>query len=268
LHRSLLPERVSTFRYPCQGVRKIGLGVGLVGALAGGIITGPGVGLGIGLVGYTGEIRPIEALHWSWSDKQLDLGGRLSRDVVGALAYGLAWGVVGGLAVELVFKRGVGVRVGLGVWLVATVGALLVVLIAGLRNTRVEERSTPNQGIRRSARSALMAGLAEGIYGALGNGVVITLGVGLTAGLAGGLIAGLVAGLAGGLIAGGAACIRHFVLRFVLSHDGYIAINYVRFLNEAADRTLLRKVGGGYIFVHRLLLDYFADWTPRSHLQE
>jgi hypothetical protein len=31
------------------------------------------------------------------------------------------------------------------------------------------------------------------------------------------------------------------------------------FLDEAADRLLLRKVGGGYVFVHRLLLDHFAD---------
>ena len=27
----------------------------------------------------------------------------------------------------------------------------------------------------------------------------------------------------------------------------------------AAERILLRKVGGGYIFVHRLLLDYFVS---------
>jgi hypothetical protein len=31
-----------------------------------------------------------------------------------------------------------------------------------------------------------------------------------------------------------------------------------RFLDYAAERILLRKVGGGYIFVHRLLLEYFA----------
>jgi hypothetical protein len=33
----------------------------------------------------------------------------------------------------------------------------------------------------------------------------------------------------------------------------------VRFLDYAAERVLLRKVGGGYIFVHRLLLEYFAQ---------
>jgi hypothetical protein len=36
-------------------------------------------------------------------------------------------------------------------------------------------------------------------------------------------------------------------------------LNYPRFLDYAYDRILLRKVGGGYIFVHRLLQDYFAS---------
>lgn len=30
------------------------------------------------------------------------------------------------------------------------------------------------------------------------------------------------------------------------------------FLDYAAERILLRKVGGGYILLHRLMLDYFA----------
>jgi hypothetical protein len=36
-------------------------------------------------------------------------------------------------------------------------------------------------------------------------------------------------------------------------------------LAALAYRLLLRKVGGGYIFVHRLLLEYFAslDTTPQ-----
>ena len=34
--------------------------------------------------------------------------------------------------------------------------------------------------------------------------------------------------------------------------------NYVKFLDYAADRILLRKVGGGYLFSHRMLLEHFA----------
>jgi hypothetical protein len=52
--------------------------------------------------------------------------------------------------------------------------------------------------------------------------------------------------------------IRHVLLRRVLYSAGYIPWNYARFLDYAAEIGLLRKVGGGYIFAHRYLLDYFA----------
>jgi hypothetical protein len=55
-------------------------------------------------------------------------------------------------------------------------------------------------------------------------------------------------------------------LHWLLWRAGSIPWNYRRFLDSAAERLLLRKVGGGYIFVHRLLLEYFAslDTTPQS----
>jgi hypothetical protein len=52
---------------------------------------------------------------------------------------------------------------------------------------------------------------------------------------------------------------KHFILRFFLALRGDLPWNLVPFLDEAAERLLLRKVGGSYIFVHRMLLDYFAD---------
>jgi hypothetical protein len=64
--------------------------------------------------------------------------------------------------------------------------------------------------------------------------------------------------LIGWLPNGGGACIKHVCLRLLLWYARCIPFNYPRFLDYAAERILLRKVGGGYIFVHRLLLDYFA----------
>ena len=60
-------------------------------------------------------------------------------------------------------------------------------------------------------------------------------------------------------LGGWAACIQHIVLRLLLWRIGAIPRDYVAFLDYAAERILLRKVGGGYIFVHRLLLEYFAS---------
>ena len=75
----------------------------------------------------------------------------------------------------------------------------------------------------------------------------------------GGPVLGLVFGLiAGGMKPGGQACLKHFALRLSLVRNGSIPWNYVKFLDDAAERILLRKVGGGYIFIHRMLLEYFA----------
>jgi hypothetical protein len=61
------------------------------------------------------------------------------------------------------------------------------------------------------------------------------------------------------LWAGGRAALQHLVLRLVLVRNRSAPWRLVDFLDEATDRLLLRKVGGGYVFVHRLLLEYFAD---------
>ena len=50
----------------------------------------------------------------------------------------------------------------------------------------------------------------------------------------------------------------HIVLCRFLHRAGYMLWNYAHFLDYAADRLLLRKVGGGYMLIHRTLLDYFA----------
>jgi hypothetical protein len=63
---------------------------------------------------------------------------------------------------------------------------------------------------------------------------------------------------------GGKTCIPHLTLRLILYRDGYIPWNYSRFLDYAAERTFLQKVGGGYIFIHRLLLEHFAQMKLES----
>ena len=46
---------------------------------------------------------------------------------------------------------------------------------------------------------------------------------------------------------------------------GSTPLNFIKFLDHCAKLIILKKVGGGYIFIHRMLLDYFAD-IPRSIL--
>jgi DNA polymerase III delta prime subunit len=49
------------------------------------------------------------------------------------------------------------------------------------------------------------------------------------------------------------------ILRLLLSWQGNLPWALIPFLDEATERLFLRKAGGGYIFVHRLLRDYFAN---------
>jgi hypothetical protein len=63
-----------------------------------------------------------------------------------------------------------------------------------------------------------------------------------------------------GLINGGMACAKHFSMRFVLyAIAKVIPWNYARFLDYCVERRLLQRIGGRYRFLHRELLEHFAD---------
>jgi len=155
------------------------------------------------------------------------------------------------------------------------VGGLGHVLSGAIVTGEIATRVIPNEGIRRSLWNAFLFGLAGVLVGVLVGGLffgllflVLELVAEPLAKLGGvlffGLLFGLFLGLFLGLINGGFTCFRHFNLRFLLWRKGSAPWRYVRFLDYAAERVFLRKVGGGYIFVHRMLLEYFAALHP-SH---
>ncbi|HEY6410657.1 MAG TPA: hypothetical protein VIY29_24660, partial [Ktedonobacteraceae bacterium] len=77
---------------------------------------------------------------------------------------------------------------------------------------------------------------------------------------------GLLVGLVFGLLVGLTAAVQHYILRFWLSCTHTFPWKAVPFLDDATARILLRRIGGGYSFVHRLLLDYFADLDAQTPL--
>jgi eukaryotic-like serine/threonine-protein kinase len=215
---------------------------GLIFGLLGGLIFGLLWGLIFGLLGRLdperNHIKLAELLklkmRWSWLPV-LALVSALIAVPSGGLVLGLIFGMVAGLGIVLM----------LGIY-------------DGLSVEQIEAKTKPNQGIWLSGRSALSVGLVSGLIFFLLN-LVTGLIWGLkNGGLVIGLFLGLGIGLGIGLNYGGLAFIRHFVLRFLLWRNGYIPGNYVRFLDYAAERIFLRKVGGGYIFIHRMLMEYFA----------
>ena len=61
------------------------------------------------------------------------------------------------------------------------------------------------------------------------------------------------------MIESGKPVIQHLSLRIILWVNRFIPWNYARFLDYATDRIFLQKVGGGYIFIHRMLMEHFAQ---------
>jgi len=153
-----------------------------------------------------------------------------------------------------------------------------------------QDRHQFNQGIRRSLRNgtfmslvstSIIAGmgvLSYGLSDVLSTGMSNALSHGLTSGLSFGLSHGL-EGLSQGLsylwilviggavvmwaISGGLTILRHYVIRWLLARSRRFPWRAQAFLDDATARILLQRVGGGYRFMHGLILDYFADLEAR-----
>jgi hypothetical protein len=77
--------------------------------------------------------------------------------------------------------------------------------------------------------------------------------------ITGGLLLGLPAGFVGAMSRGLETVMRHVALRLALAYEGSIPMGrYDAFLDYCTEIHLLRKVGGGYIFRHRMLMEFFA----------
>jgi hypothetical protein len=212
------------------------------------------------LIGKSMTVQLTDRLTWSWTSLGRSL--RSSQHVrvtllivalVGLICTtitGLILGLGGGLIMGLI----IGPSIGLIYW-------LLIGLFQGVSSETIgdQQRMAPNQGIRRSAFNGFVFGCISAVSIGLASRLIFGLGVSPSIGLDVGLIFGLSVGLLVFLLKGGLAYLRHYVLRYLLWRTGSIPWHYVSFLDYAAGRILLRKVGGGYIFLHRLLLDYFAD---------
>lgn len=211
-------------------------------------------------------IRPVENLSWSWRK-------------------GLVWGSGVLLIVNLLIAGSMLLRQE-GWWerdvlgltsaiLAALSGSLLVGFLGGLSQSRIEARRHVNEGMWRSARSAALSVLASvAVVFFLGTLLAAVVWALTTAEgsrfstipvelyvretlLAAALVApGLL--LLCALWNGGWALLKHFLLRLQLWQSGALPWNVAAFLSFGAERLLLRRAGGGYLWVHRLLLEHMV----------
>jgi hypothetical protein len=214
--------------------------------------------------GLTGAAVTVESIAWTWP-------GAVKGSIYGLpVALGL-WTINASLV---------------GDWMpdVLLAYLLLVVPIAGmlgaLRGRAVPDKIRPNEGIRLSARNALIALAAFGLAGTLaGAGMGAVLGeivqarlaltpvqsVPLNAGfvMRYALGSGIALAIIAGLWFGGAEVIKHLVLRLVAAWGTPLPLNPAGFLDRVCDLGLMQRVGGGYQFAHRLLGEHIAArWRP------
>ena len=244
-----------------------------------GILGGAGFVLVDSLLGLeVTAIRPVEVFTWTWAGMARKLLQYLFFALLGSLVIGVLVGL--GLSLSNLFVNKsadllhiveVNMIAGLQFALLGVAPLFLIIsgligaLTGGLSGERLDEHNltVPNQGIRRSAFHSLLVGLVGALIGALvGGGLGYKVTGNWSGVLAYALIIGALIGFINALRGGGIACIQHFLLRFLLWDAAVIPWQYARFLDHATERILLRKVGGGYIFTHRLLLEYLATLEP------
>jgi hypothetical protein len=272
----------------------VGLSIGLSVDWNNGLSFGLSDGLSLGFIGLLlslilekgeGTVRFAERLHWN--ARHLLRPGHLGKSFLFAgllfLIIGLSdvgFGLKDGLSVPLSVGLAYGLSFGLSYW-------FLFGFYQGIMAEQVEEkeRQSFNQGIRRSLSNGFFLSLLGGgiitgvsvLSESLTYGLIYSLNFGLSSGLHSSLSDGLNYGLSygwflalsSGLLIwatiGGLTVLRHYVIRFLLAHSHIFPWRAQRFLDDANAQIFLRRVGGGYSFAHRRLLDYFADAYSSSN---
>ena len=227
-----------------------GLLFGLIGWLREWPIPGLIFGLIFGLNEGPGDnIKTVDSL--TWNRKTAAIGG-IAGLIVGFIV-GLIAGLIAGLRNGLAF------------------GLLLMPIAALLGGLRVQEvvwATYPGQRLSLSTRNFLLSFLIFVLVLALIVGLLGWMGIGQIAeqiaGLSVALIAGLImsAGWIAGKRYGGFAVIQHYFLRLLMKVNHLLPWKLIPFLDYCTDLVFLRRVGGGYIFVHRMLMEHFADMCP------
>lgn len=270
------------------------VGISLLGGLKNGLATGLIAGLLAAVIVSRDKtrhsIRLFEELTWSPPPPK-----KLLFEIRRGLTFGLVGGIGGGLlgAISLLMIGALDGVLDVLPGGILSFGALIggvfglgVALGNGFNaSIKVKESSqppSPNIGIRNSFFSSLKMTLIYGfifwvIFGLLGwllaffsegiQSLAIVFGavLGVIAGIFGGMFSGL-------LLFGGQTVIRHYVLRWLLASRKIMPFPFqdrklIRFLDEMKDRVFLRRVGGGWVFIHRTLLDYFASLHPNAQVE-
>ncbi|NEO83641.1 MAG: NACHT domain-containing protein [Spirulina sp. SIO3F2] len=206
------------------------------------------------------EINSGKIVKWSW------LNARRGLDI--GLQWGLILGLISGLFAGYLDSS---IKLGsLQPWPMAAVlivvlinsftlgilfeifGGILGGILGGLSGTEIQIRTTPNQGIRQFFINTILLSFCGSILF-----FFVAIIVGFFPPQA--VLTGIILGLFFGTIIAGSDWIKHIVLRILLFSSSPAPWDCRRFLDQGVEHIVLQRIGGGYIFIHRTLLEYFAS---------
>jgi hypothetical protein len=222
------------------------------------------------LIAYKAKIEAVERITIARpTGAELFRAIRIGFAVGGLLGFiiGLTFGTSATVIYNLTVRQDVTAARGLFVGLIwgmcitfvalflgAFLGAGLAGVNAFLQRSRIERKLRPNQGISNSLRSAVSLLLLSILPLILLMGVdyILSDRVARVVLVASWILPAVL------LYFGGLAFIQHYCLRFMLVLNNSLPVRIVGALDDMSDRILLRRVGG-WVFIHRALLDYFAS---------
>ncbi len=225
----------------------VGLLVGLIGGLSSellfGLLFGLLVGLLFGLLYGLRSITMVDKLSWSWREAE--------KGLVGGLVSGLLVVLVAGLSSELQGRLVGGLsRVLVSGLLIGLLAGLFAGLSGGLISEQVEETSYPGQRLKQTLSNSLFVDVSLGL--------LLGLLLGVSGEMSRDLLLGLLFGQFLGLNRGHLSIILYISLRWVFTRYHLLPYHLYSFLDYSVDLIFLRRVGGSFIFVHRLLMEHFA----------
>jgi hypothetical protein len=142
---------------------------------------------------------------------------------------------------------------------IMAIGAVTKALDLGLIERLDVRPIEPGAALRSTDRTAFRFGLAA----ALAAGEMSYLYFALNAGWMQAILPACVVAystyLMGMMMHGGAVLARHKNLRKLIAQRGYFPRDCKGFLEYSASRVIMRRAGGGYVFIHSYMQDYLAS---------
>lgn len=235
-----------------------------------------GMVLSVLLKNNTGLIYCADIVSWSWK--------RFFRTFKFIDVF---YNLLVGLMIDIIFEGNQLFQGNLSDIIRSAVGPTVLITISirviaaifqGIASTKLSDhhRSAPNEGMKRSFFHGNVCFALGLVIFACFTLIISVLSLLSTSGptaltnqsslqssLSSGLINALLLGPTGGLLLalslGWLASWQHTVLRLILRITNVLPLKLSPFLNDATNSVLLRRIGGGYIFIHRTLLEYFAS---------